>query len=146
MKHEGNVKVEKAILTVLSSLVKGLFIRMKRLFLDVEGLEFIFQRHIKILESGHEENARQIFNKTIPIISDLVDYLSDIEGEEELLMTEQDKIILQKKKDGTYNVPFASTHIELKSEESANKEEQTPMMLSNEPAQLTNHVALSIEP
>lgn len=93
LNHEGDLKVEKAVLGVLSALVKGLFIKMKRLFIEIEGVSFLFLRLNKSLETAEKLNIKGVSGKTIPVLLDLLEFMQDIEGNEDVLMTAQDKFI-----------------------------------------------------
>ena len=73
---------------VICALVKGLFLSIKRRFVDVDGVEFAIQLYKTHKHAG-------IRKKVIALFDDLVMYDMDLGGPENLLMVEQDKIILK---------------------------------------------------
>lgn len=94
------IKLEKSLLNCLSSMVRGLFLRIKRLFIEVQGIEFIQERLVLALKSKNLKRIKQVSLKVLPLLEDLILYDSQLGGPEDLLMTEQDKIIKSKKEKG----------------------------------------------
>lgn len=66
---------------VICALVKGLFLSIKRRFVDVDGVEFAIQLFKRHKHAG-------IRKKVIALLDDLVMYDKDLGGPENLLMVE----------------------------------------------------------
>ena len=94
---------------VVSALVKGVYIAIKRMFIDIEGIEFTLQLFSSTSHAGLKK-------KCLSLIADFLSYDNDISGPEEMLMTEQDRIIEAGKK--------ATKHISLKEGEMEEKNQE----------------------
>lgn len=113
---------------------------MKRFFIEVQGINFIFIRLQKSLENGEKLNIKTISGKVIPILLDLIEFVDDIGGTEDVLITIQDKFIQEKLKKEGLNVPKNSMLLSINKEEEV--QEQKPMMLENAPAPIIDTEAI----
>lgn len=105
---------------VISALVKGLYLTIKRRFIDINGIEFI----VHLLQTETDQSLRK---KLLGLLDDLALYDKELGGPESLLMVEQDKNILKGK---------ASSHIVVKKPENMTPEEREA---EEEPAKLADH-------
>lgn len=94
---------------MIAALVKGLYLSIKRRFIDINGIEFIVQ----MLRTETDQSLRK---KALSVLDDFVLYDKDLGGPETLLMVEQDREILKGK---------ASSHLSLKDPKATPSEEQT---------------------
>lgn len=105
---------------MISALVKGLYLTIKRRFIDVDGIEFV----VHLLQTETDQPLRR---KLLALLDDLALYDKDLGGPETLLMVEQDKIILKNK---------TSSHIALKKPKEMTEEEKEA---EQEPSRLSDH-------
>lgn len=104
-----------ALFNVLGALVKGVYLTVKRRFIDSKGVQFTVHLYL-------ESKLPALRKKCLSLLEDLVLYDKELGGKETLLMPEQDKHILGGK---------TSTHIPLKTPEAKEAAE--------EPTKLADH-------
>ena len=109
-----------ALFNVISALVKGLYLTVKRRFIDIDGIHFI----VHLLQSETDPTFRK---KLIAVLDDLALYDKELGGPETLLMVEQDKNILKGK---------TSSHISLKRSPEMTEEEKEA---EQEPMRIADH-------
>lgn len=109
-----------SMFNVIAALVKGLYLTVKRRFIDIGGVDFVVQ----LLKTETDMSIRK---KALSVIDDFVMYDKDLGSPETLLMVEQDREILKGK---------ASAHIPLKGSKEKTAEEKAT---EDEPMNIQDH-------